>query len=216
MPDDDLTPPKPNAVDHTTRVIKAVTKLFPAGGALTELLGFMASPLERRREGWCERIVAALKELQDRRPELTYEALSQDEAFVSAVYAATKIAVGSHQQEKLEALRNAVLNVAAGLAPSDDQQAMFLDAVDRPARISSGCMPTRRMEPAKLVRAVFRRPPMISAAPSPDGADASLDSDMMRSSSQSDRSARGVSSGWEESSHWYRRPLACRLGGATT
>jgi hypothetical protein len=43
---------------------------------------------------------------------------------------ATQIAVRTHQQEKLDALRNAVLNVAAGTAPGDDLQLMFLGFVD--------------------------------------------------------------------------------------
>jgi len=58
------------------------------------------------------------------------EALAANAAFVSAAAHAVRIAATAHQQEKLEALRNAVLNAAAGSAPSDDVQMMFLDAVD--------------------------------------------------------------------------------------
>ena len=47
---------------------------------------------------------------------------ANDDEFVSAIQHATQIAVRTHQAEKLEALRNAVLNVAAGTAPGDDLQ----------------------------------------------------------------------------------------------
>jgi hypothetical protein len=36
----------------------------------------------------------------------------------------------THQAEKLEALRNAVLNVAVGIGPSDDLRLVFLNFVD--------------------------------------------------------------------------------------
>jgi hypothetical protein len=43
---------------------------------------------------------------------------------------ASQIAVGTHQQEKLEMLRNAVLNVATGQSTDDSLQTMFLNFVD--------------------------------------------------------------------------------------
>jgi len=43
---------------------------------------------------------------------------------------ASQAAIRNHQQEKLEALRNAVLNVASGNAPDEDLQLMFLNFID--------------------------------------------------------------------------------------
>jgi hypothetical protein len=54
----------------------------------------------------------------------------QDDAFFSAFAQATQAAIKTHQQEKLEALRNAVLNVAVGNAPSEDLQCIFLNLID--------------------------------------------------------------------------------------
>ena len=49
---------------------------------------------------------------------------------MSVVLQATQAALRTHQAEKLEALRNAVLNVAAGKGPSDDMQMVFLSFID--------------------------------------------------------------------------------------
>jgi hypothetical protein len=46
------------------------------------------------------------------------------------VQQATQIAMRSHQEEKLEALRNAVRNSALAGAPSDDLQLMFIRFID--------------------------------------------------------------------------------------
>jgi hypothetical protein len=43
---------------------------------------------------------------------------------------ATQSAGRTHRKEKLEALRNAVLNIALGHKPSEDLQAIFMNLVD--------------------------------------------------------------------------------------
>lgn len=61
---------------------------------------------------------------------LTPERLAQYEAFTTAFLHASQIAMRTHQQEKLDALHNVVLNVAAETAPDASMQVMFLDALD--------------------------------------------------------------------------------------
>lgn len=61
---------------------------------------------------------------------IDWEALAGNESFISTVFHATQVAVRTHQKEKLEALRNAVLNAARPGAPDDDLQLMFLDFMD--------------------------------------------------------------------------------------
>jgi hypothetical protein len=62
--------------------------------------------------------------------EVTPERLSQDPAFTTAFLHASQIALRTHQREKLQALRNAVLNVAAGTAPDENLQLVFLHYLD--------------------------------------------------------------------------------------
>src|SRR5206468_713468 len=51
--------------------------------------------------------------------------------FTSTFIHATLIAMRTHQEEKLEALRNAVINSALPKAPEDDLQLMFLNLIDQ-------------------------------------------------------------------------------------
>jgi hypothetical protein len=70
------------------------------------------------------------RELEDKVAGFRFEDLAQNEQFVSAVLQATQAAVRTHQEEKIEALRNAVLNVAIGIDLSQDLRAIFLSFID--------------------------------------------------------------------------------------
>ena len=68
------------------------------------------------------------KRLED--VEANVDSMRNDPAFVTTTLHATQIALRTHQEEKLEALRNSVVNSAIGTAPEDDVQAIFLNLVD--------------------------------------------------------------------------------------
>src|SRR5579862_472992 len=75
----------------------------------TVLLSMVTAPLlSRRRDDWFEVLRLAFNDLSRRVEGLTPEALSKNEAFVSAIAQATQTAMKTHSKEKLEALRNAV------------------------------------------------------------------------------------------------------------
>lgn len=126
------------AVPHNTAAewglvtAKALVSLIPfAGGPAAEVLGAIIAPrIEHRTTEWLEGIAKGLDELSKRVAKLTPERLSQDEAFTTAFLHASQIALRTHQEEKRQALQNAVLNVAIGDAPDDSLQLMFLDALD--------------------------------------------------------------------------------------
>jgi hypothetical protein len=61
---------------------------------------------------------------------LDIESLRENEEFISAVMQASQIAMRTHQDEKLEALRNAILNVVSRNAPDEALQLVFLNLVD--------------------------------------------------------------------------------------
>lgn len=113
---------------HTTA--KAGLSLIPwVGGPIAELFSMMIQPpLEKRRQAWMEQVAMGLKRLEEHG--LTLDSLQDNEEFVSAVLYASQVALRNHQQTKLEALRNAVLNVASGQAPDHALQLMFLNFVD--------------------------------------------------------------------------------------
>jgi mannose-6-phosphate isomerase-like protein (cupin superfamily) len=61
---------------------------------------------------------------------LKLESLQSNEQFVTAVMHASQVALRTHQAGKLDALRNAVLNVAKGQAPDETVQHLFFGFVD--------------------------------------------------------------------------------------
>lgn len=122
-----LPVPKKSAGDVVHAVVKGTLSVIPfAGGAAAELFTLILSPpLEKRRQRWMESVTERLDQA-----EANIQSLGQNPSFVTTLVHASTIAVRTHQEEKLEALRNAVVNSALGLTPSDDLQAIFLNLVD--------------------------------------------------------------------------------------
>lgn len=127
---DSIEPPKQSKGDLAHTAAKAVLSAVPyIGGSAVELLQLVIQPpLERRRAEWMQAVGEKLQELEQQG--LDVQALSQNEEFVSAVMHASSMALRTHQQEKLDALRNAVLNIATGQAPEDALQHMFFRWID--------------------------------------------------------------------------------------
>lgn len=123
-------PPRGDRADLLHRIERAAVASNPVTNAIAEVLDLLQSPLERRREEWFTLLWEAIRNLQSQVADLTDESLRDNEQFVTAVLHATQVALRSHQDEKREALRNAVLNVAVGTAPDEDQQLVFLHLID--------------------------------------------------------------------------------------
>jgi hypothetical protein len=124
--------PQPTRSDLAYSTFKGLVSAIPlAGGILAEWFShFLAPPLEKRRDEWLRALTMGLAELESKVEGLSMESLRQNEDFVSTMMQATQIALRTHQKEKLEALRNALLNIAIGRSPNEDLQTMFLQFVD--------------------------------------------------------------------------------------
>ena len=108
-----------------------LTSLPVIGAPAAEILGLIVTPMiNKRRNEWLEALGKALVALEWRVQAVNLERLSQDEVFVTIATHATMLAMRNHQREKLEALRNAVLNATLPSAPDDDLQLIFLNLVD--------------------------------------------------------------------------------------
>jgi hypothetical protein len=123
---------KLGAGDWAHTLTKAGLSAIPfIGGPAAELFATLVMPpLTKRREKWLQSIAEGLKELEARIDGFTSESLIGNEIFVTAVTHASLTAIRNHQKEKLEALRNAVLNVASGRTPDDDLLSIFLTLID--------------------------------------------------------------------------------------
>jgi hypothetical protein len=90
----------------------------------------LVPPMGKRRDEWLQSLYDRLHALEQRVAGFRLDALVNNDAFISAALQASQAAVRTHEREKLEALRNAVLNVAAGRSADADAMTFFLALVD--------------------------------------------------------------------------------------
>ena len=122
--------PESGKGDVVHGLAKAVLSAIPVvGGPAAELFAMVVTPpLEKRRTKWMHNVGETLNTLKEKG--IDVGELSENEAFISTVLHASQAALRTHHQEKLEALQNAVVNVAVGNAPNEDIQMMFINLVD--------------------------------------------------------------------------------------
>lgn len=130
MASDRIKTPKPTKGDAAHTIVKAGISAIPVvGGPGVELFQYLVQPpLDKRRAEWMEEVGEKLHELEERGFDI--ESLSDNEGFISAVMHASQMAMRTHKDEKREALKNAVLNVAIGHSPGEALEHMFLDWID--------------------------------------------------------------------------------------
>lgn len=117
--------------DKAHRVARAALSSIPVvGGAAVEIFNaIIAPPLERRKAEWMNQVTEAINQLIEKGG-LTPEELQNNEQFFTTLVQASQTALRNHQKEKLEALKNAILNAALPNAPDESLQQMFLNFVD--------------------------------------------------------------------------------------
>jgi len=121
---------KYNKKDLGANLTNASVSLIPIlGGPLSILLGSILPSVNDRQNKWLIQIAKDIKFLTDRN-ENFLENLVKDENFITILMQASQIAIHNHQDEKLEALRNAVLNSALNISIEEDMQLMFLNFVN--------------------------------------------------------------------------------------
>ena len=121
-------PPTAGAGDKAYSLVRAAVGSIPlVGNAAVELLSAVVSPpLERRRLRWMEEIANTLRTLDESR-QIRLSDLQANETFVTTLVQASDFAVRNHQSEKIQALRNAVVNSALGVNIDNDLQLTFID-----------------------------------------------------------------------------------------
>lgn len=127
-PSKDPLPEDPSLEDVGHAAVQAMASLVP--GLSNALALILVPPLTQRRDDWLKDLEFRLRELENQVRDFHFDDLHRNEQFVSATLQATQAALRTHQEEKLEALRNAVLNVAVSRGPSEDLQVIFLNLVD--------------------------------------------------------------------------------------
>lgn len=122
--------PKPSKGDVAHALTKAGLSVIPVvGGPAVELFQLLVQPpLERRRAAWMEQVGKKLLELEENGLDLSK--LQENNQFITAVMQASSSAIRTHQQAKLDALKNAIIHIAIGEAPEETFQHLLLGFID--------------------------------------------------------------------------------------
>ncbi len=123
-------PPSTTAGDVAEGLARAVLSIVPiVGGPTAELFGLVIDPvLHRRSKAWLGRLAEVVDDLQAHGVDV--RTLEDNELLVTVILNATQAAARTHEQEKLEVLRNAITNSALGVAPEEHVQLMFVRFID--------------------------------------------------------------------------------------
>ena len=117
---DTAPPSKSTGREIVERVVEAGLGSVPVVGAALAVTFVTALGwrLEQRREQWFTGLAEAIDDLRERVDDFDFETLADNDLFVDAVVTATRTVEHTHQEEKISALRNAVLNSVAPEAPT--------------------------------------------------------------------------------------------------
>lgn len=124
-------PPDATTGDHVHTLARAGVGSLPViGAAATELFQkLIVPPLEKRRQEWMEAIAHGLRKLEEKQ-KCVIDDLASNDVFIDTVMAASHAAIRNSQQEKREALKNAVLNAALPNPPDESRQQIFVELID--------------------------------------------------------------------------------------
>jgi hypothetical protein len=124
---------KPSLKDIWYAIAKGTISIIPGYGAtLSELISLLAvSPAIKRRDKWVnEQLTEAFRLIAEKVDISTFENLPNNELFLTVVLQGTSIALRNHQKEKLEALKNTIVNSVLPNAPDESLQLIFLNFID--------------------------------------------------------------------------------------
>src|SRR5690242_19540174 len=121
--------PKESNEEKVEAIVRAMVQAVPfVGGPLAELINSFLSVAEERKRAWGEEISFVVSNLA-RDLQLMPQTLADNQRFVSVLIQATTLAYKTHQKEKLQALKSAVVS-AADERFEDDDVFIFLRYVD--------------------------------------------------------------------------------------
>ena len=105
---------------------------FPPLGVLSSTMysRILAPPLAKRTQKWLDLTYEGLLKMQSNYDNLTLESLAEKPLFITTFLHAYTIALRTHHKNKLEALRNVVINTAKPVDIEDDVSLMFTNFID--------------------------------------------------------------------------------------
>jgi hypothetical protein len=128
---DEKEPAIETAGDKAHRVARALIGAIPlfSGTALELFNWLVVPPIEKRKAKWMIKVSEAINELQAKY-DLEIEQLREDEHFISILIYTSNLAIKNHQDEKINALKNTLINSATNKSIAEDLQFVFLNLID--------------------------------------------------------------------------------------
>lgn len=126
-------PTKKASRELLEKVVEGGVSMIPiAGGPVAVTFAYAIGRAHgRRMQLWLENLADDVAELQTREGGLDFDTLAEDDRFIDAVVSTTRAAQATHDEDKLTALRNGVLNTLGPHAPTDDEQLRFFRFVEQ-------------------------------------------------------------------------------------
>tara|TARA_R110002124_G_scaffold60757_1_gene166539 strand:- start:8513 stop:9196 length:684 start_codon:yes stop_codon:yes gene_type:complete len=125
-------PNKTTKGDIAHSIAKSGIGAIPVIGSLaSEIFGLIVTPpLEKRRAEWMNEVAQKLKELESL-GQVDFDKLKDNEEFLDIVLQSTSYALKTSEKEKINSLKNALLNTAKGESPDKTKSQIFLTQIDK-------------------------------------------------------------------------------------
>jgi len=119
-------PPEPPKTELIDKALSGGLSSFPFVGGIVGAFyqHYIEAPFSKRKLNWERELVDVVNELASR-----VDALTDDDVLLDAMINATNVAQTTSRQEKIQSLRNGILNSVAPGAPTADEQARFFRLV---------------------------------------------------------------------------------------
>lgn len=126
---DNEIPQNKSLGDFANITAKAFLASIPVvGNFAAEYFGLLITPpMEKRREQFFQELANDLARLEEQVGAFNMQKLFTDEQFLSSFLQASRLAAVNHNQENLQALRNALLNSALPKSPDEIRQKIFIE-----------------------------------------------------------------------------------------
>ena len=111
---EDVEPSIEGVADKAHRLTRAAIASMPFGGAGVELFNSLVTPpLEKRRLRWMHEVTESINSLEKFASPESMRDLFSREDFLSTIVEASKIAISTHEQDKLDYLRDSLIHSAS-------------------------------------------------------------------------------------------------------
>jgi hypothetical protein len=87
-------------------------------------------PNQNRTNEWMQQVADAINEISAKQNDMTLVKLAENNEFVTILHKACELAIKTHQKEKRDLLRNAIVSAGSSNPPDFDRQVYFLKLID--------------------------------------------------------------------------------------